>query len=68
MVDRGFDQLGIIWLLDVVGTHTLQYFPEELELGVKFRVNRIVSRAARYAHLRRTGKQGYYENYPRRGF
>ena len=42
-VDRGFDQLGIIWLLDVVGTRALQYFPEELQLGVKFRVNTRVS-------------------------
>jgi hypothetical protein len=56
-VDRGFDQLGVLRFLDIVGAHALQHLAEQIELPVNLRVGRRGRLAAREPHHRRTGSE-----------
>ena len=44
-VDRGFDQLGVVRLLDVVGAHALEHVAEQIELPVGVGHRRLGARA-----------------------
>ena len=60
-VDRGFDQLGIVRLLDVVGADPLEHVTEQVELpvGVRRRGLRAGADADRHqSRLRRQQRQG----------
>jgi hypothetical protein len=34
-VDRGFDELSFVGFLDVIGTHSLEYIAEQVELTIR---------------------------------
>src|SRR6185369_3824947 len=44
-VDRGFDQLGVVRLLDVVGAHALEHVAEQVELAIGVGGRRLGARA-----------------------
>ena len=68
-VDRGFDQLGVIGLLDIVRAHALEHLAEQIELPVDFRVGGRCGLAARQAHHRRSGSEhGQHQKRPQRVF
>src|SRR5579863_9879627 len=57
-VDRRFDELAVIGLLDVVGTHALEYVAEQVELPVSIRCRRFRARSDKYrVRLRRQERQ-----------
>jgi hypothetical protein len=61
-VDRGFDQLGIVRLLDVVGAHALEHVAEQVELPVGVGSRRLGAGAETDPHQPRLGRhqcQGY---------
>ena len=57
-VDRGFDQLGVVRLLDIVGAHALEHVAEQIELAVGVRRRRLRARADEHdARLGREQRQ-----------
>ena len=56
-VDRGFDQLGVVRLLDVVGAHALEHVAEQVELPVGVGGGRLGARAEAIRHQPRLGRQ-----------
>ena len=58
----GFDQLGVIRLLDVVGAHALEHVTEQIELPVGVGSRRLRAGAETDHHQPRLGRhqrQGY---------
>jgi len=54
-VDRGFDQLGVVGLLDVVGAYALEHIAEQVELPVGVGGGRLGGGAERDRHQPRLG-------------
>ena len=52
-----FDQLRIVWLIDIVGADVLQHLAEEVELPINTRVGRRGRLVAREPHRRRAGSE-----------
>ena len=46
--DRGLDQLGVVWLLDVVRAHALEHVAEQIELPVGVGLCRLGSGAGEH--------------------
>ena len=63
-----FDQLRIVWLIDIVGSDVLQHLAEEVELPINTRVGRRGRPVACEPHRRRAGKRGKNHDRPKLRF
>ena len=57
-VDRAFDQLGVVGLLDIVGPDPLEYLAEQIELRIGVDTGRSAGDGDRQRALRRGHEQG----------
>ena len=64
-----FDQLRIVWFIDIVGADALQHLAEDVKLPVDTRVGRRERLSAREAYRRRAdGDRGKHHDRPKLRF